>query len=51
MKGLEHKDSRLHAAEGADWRDKLAELRRDLPGDDRDDTEDAADTRDEPELA
>jgi hypothetical protein len=29
--GLEHKDERLHAVEGADWRDKLAELRDELP--------------------
>lgn len=32
--GLEHKDERLHAAQGADWRDKLADLRAELPGED-----------------
>jgi hypothetical protein len=31
---LEHKDERLHAAEGMDWRDKLAKLRSELPADD-----------------
>lgn len=31
MNGLEHKDERLHAVAGADWRDKLAEIRAELP--------------------
>lgn len=34
---MEHKDERLLAAEGADWRDKLAELRAEF--DDGDDTQ------------
>lgn len=36
--GLEHKDERLHATEGVDWRDKLAELRGELSTGDPDDT-------------
>lgn len=31
---MEHKDERLHVAEGVDWRDKLAKLRRELSDDD-----------------
>ncbi len=34
MDGLEHKDERLHVAQDAGWRDKLARLRRDLTDDD-----------------
>jgi hypothetical protein len=40
--GLEHKDERLHAVEGPDWRDKLARLRDEL-SDDEGDRENAAD--------
>lgn len=36
MDGLEHKDERLLAAQDADWRDKLARLRGDLPAEDTD---------------
>lgn len=34
MDGLEHKDERLHATGGSEWRDKLARLRDELGGDD-----------------